>query len=193
MLAAREAWMQYPDEQLVARCVAGDMEAFSQIYARYERQVFRHAYRLLGNREDADDVKQETFVKAYQAIGKFRSDAGVQTWLLKICGNLCRDRIKSWEHRKVEYHSEYGHDLACPHASSNDPLNIVQRTESTEIIMRALFELPIPQREIIVLHDIEERDYKEIGVILDCTPISAKLRLFRARRNLQNRVKSALG
>jgi RNA polymerase sigma-70 factor, ECF subfamily len=193
MLAEREAWMQNPDEQLVARCHAGDLDAFGQIYARYEQQVFRYAYHLLGHKEDADDVKQETFVRAYQAIGKFRHDASVPTWLLKICGNLCRDRFKSWEQRKVEYHAEYRHDLVCPHSHGNDPQTIVERAERMEIVLRALHSMPLSQREIIVLHDIEERDYKEIGAILGCTPISAKLRLFRARRSLQERVKSMLG
>ena len=193
MVAQPEAAMKGPDEQLVARCHAGDIEAFGLIYERYERQVFRYAYRLLGHKEDADDVKQETFVNAYLAIGTFRSDAGLQTWLLKICGNLCRDRFKSWEQRKVEYHAEYRHDLACPHSDSGDPHAILERAERTEIILQALHTLPLSQREIIVLHDIDERDYKEIGTILGCTPISAKLRLFRARRSLQDRVKSMLG
>jgi len=192
MSVGPEACIQYPDEQLIARCHSGDLDAFSEIYARYERQVFRYAYRLLANKDDADDIRQETFVKAYQAIGKFRSEAGLQTWLLKICSNLCRDRIKSWEHRKVEYHAEYRHDIACAHEHTGDPLCILERAETNGIIMRALQNLPINQREIIVLHDIEDKDYNEIADILGCTAISAKLRLFRARRNLQTRVKSLL-
>ena len=91
MLAMRGVTMQATDEQLVARFRAGDIEAFSLVYAQYERHVFRYAYHLLGQREEADDVKQETFLKAYQALSKLRNDCSLHAWLLKICGNLCRD------------------------------------------------------------------------------------------------------
>ncbi len=73
MLAAREATIQTEEEQLTARCRAGDADAFSLLYARYERQVFRYAYHLLGHREDADDIKQERFLRAFQAIRNFRT------------------------------------------------------------------------------------------------------------------------
>src|SRR5438034_8950251 len=103
MIAMHGITMQGTEDQLVARCRSGDLDAFGQIYSKYERQVYRYAYHLLSNRDDADDVKQETFVKAFQAMQGFRSEASLQTWLLKICGNLCRDRIKSWDRRNVQY------------------------------------------------------------------------------------------
>lgn len=178
------------EDQLAARCRAGDLEAFSEVYALYERQVFRYAYHLLGHREDADDIKQETFVRAYQAIGKFRSDSSLQTWLFKICGNLCRDRLKSWEKRKIHYDAGLRSEEWRDDGYGSDPHALVERAESTQIVLCALRGMPAPQREIIILHHIEELSYQEIGIILGCSAVSAKLRVFRARRSLKERVEA---
>ena len=74
--------MQGTEDQLVTRCRGGDLDAFGQIYAKYERQVYRYAYHLLGHRDDADDIMQETFLKAFQALAGFRSEASLQTCLM---------------------------------------------------------------------------------------------------------------
>src|SRR5882724_7183056 len=192
MIAMHGITMQGTEDQLVARCRSGDLDAFGQIYAKYERQVFRYAYHLLGHRDDADDVKQETFVKAFQALSGFRSEASLQTWLLKICGNLCRDRIKSWERRKVQYDARLDNDALSGDSYSEDPQEIVERSQLTDLIFRALRGMPAPQREIIVLHEIEDLSYEEIAGVLGCSRTSVKLRLFRARRCLKERVASLL-
>lgn len=180
------------EEQLVARCQARDLDAFALVYARYERQVFRYAYHLLGNREDADDIKQETFLKAYQAMGSFRRDASLQTWLLKICGNLCRDRMKSWDRRKVIYNSTLREESLPRDYYGEDPHTTVERSQLAEFIFRAMRGMPAPQREIIILHEIEDLNYEEIAGILGCSRTSVKLRLFRARRTLKDRVASLM-
>lgn len=185
--------MQVGEDQLVTRCRAGDLDAFSQVYDRYERQVFRYAYHILGHRDDADDIKQETFVKAYQAISSFRSESSLQTWLLKICGNLCRDKIKSWDRRKVTYDSTLRDDVIGSTNFEDGPQAIVERKQVTEIIFRALKGMPAAQREIIVLHEVEDLSYEEIAAVLGCSRTSIKLRLFRARRSLKERVASLLG
>jgi RNA polymerase sigma-70 factor (ECF subfamily) len=168
------------------------MDAFAQIYAQYERQVFRYAYHLLGHRDDADDIKQETFLKAYQAIGSFRSEASLQTWLLKICGNLCRDRMKSWDRRKVTYDSTLREETLGVSDESGDPALIAERSEITDTIFRALRAMPEAQRVILTLHEIEDLDYEEISGILGCSRTSVKLRIFRARRALKERVSALL-
>lgn len=192
MIATTGVRMPGAEDQLVTRCRAGDQDAFAQVYAQYERQVFRYAYHLLGNREDADDIKQETFLRAYQAIKSFRSESSLQTWLLKICGNLCRDRIKSWDRRKVVYDSTLRDEQLGASGESEDPLAIVQRNEMTDTIFRVLRGMPEAQRIIIVLHEIEDLNYDEISAILGCSRTSVKLRLFRARRALKERVTSLM-
>lgn len=175
---------------LVDRCRSGDMDAFSEVYALYENRVFRYAYRLLGHRDDADDVKQETFLKAYQAIGRFRSEASLQTWLFKICGNLCRDRIKSWEKRKVDYDGGTSSELRHDDRLHANPQEIVERAQTNEIVMCALRGMPAASREVIVLHELEDLSYAEMADILGCSSVSVKLRVFRARRMLRERVQA---
>ncbi len=193
MVAAHGVIMRVAEDQLVARCRAGDLDAYSQVYDKYERQVFRYAYHILGHREDADDIKQETFLKAFQAINTFRSESSLQTWLLKICGNLCRDKIKSWDRRKVTYDSTLRDDeLGCSD-EYDGPQALAERKELTGIIMKALQGMPPAQREIIVLHEIQDLSYEEIAAVLGCSRTSIKLRLFRARRSLKERVASLMG
>src|SRR5690348_7965573 len=94
MQAAMEAGMAETDAQLIAECRGGDVDAFGRIYTRYERAIYRHAFYLLGQREDADDVKQETFLRAYRSLGSFRNDFNIRSWLYKICSNLCCDLLR---------------------------------------------------------------------------------------------------
>ena len=176
------------EQQLAARCRAGDLDAFSEVYALYERQVFRCAYHLLGHREDADDIKQETFVRAFQSVGRFRGDSSLQTWLLTICANLCRDRIKSWERRSVEYDAGLRAEDQRDERLCADPCALAEQSQMADMVFQALRGMPAAQREVIVLHDIEDLDYREMSEILGCSAVSCKLRVFRARRSLKERV-----
>ena len=184
--------MQVTDNLLVARCRAGDLDAFAQIYAQNERQVFRYAYNLLAHRDDADDIKQETFVKAFLAMPGFRAEASLQTWLLKICGNLCRDRIKSWDRRNVQYDARLEQDSLPGDAYAEDPMSIVARAQTADTVFLALNGMPAAQREIILLHEVEDLSYEEIANVLGCSRTSVKLRIFRARRCLKERVASLM-
>jgi RNA polymerase sigma-70 factor, ECF subfamily len=189
--AAQRMTIQIPEDQLVARCRRGDLDAFGQVYAQYERPVFRYAYHLLGNAEDADDVKQETFLKAYRAMASFKGDSRLLTWLLVICGNLCRDQVKRRSRqREVLYDPR---DVPVDtYSSSDDPDEKIEKEERSRIVMGALRGMPADQREIIVLREIEELDYAEIAKVLGCSLASVKLKLFRARRRFKERVEFML-
>lgn len=178
------------DSELALRCRSGDKEAFGQIYARHESAIFRYAYYLTGNREDAADIKQETFLRAYHAIATYRAEAGLRTWLLKICVNLCRDRARSWSHRQIIYH-EAPENLAGV-VQANSPQQALEHAHLVQTILRALKGLSPAQREIVVLHTIENLDYPEIGRILGCAATTAKMRVFRARKCLKDRVFSLM-
>ncbi len=190
VVAAQNRGIPPQEFHLVDRCRAGDMDAFSEVYALYQTRVFRYAYHLLGHRDDADDIKQETFLKAYQAIRSFRNDASLQTWLFKICGNLCRDRIKSWEKRKVDYDGGVICETRQDDRLHANPQEIVERAQTNEIVMCALRGMPAASREVIVLHELEDLSYAEMAEILGCSSVSAKLRVFRARRMLRERVQA---
>lgn len=193
MLAAHEGKLSLPEDRLLARCRMGDMDAFGIVYTQYERQVFRYAYHLLGNREDADDIKQETFLRAHRAISGFRSDCSLQTWLLKICGNLCRDKMKSRARRReVFMDPAMAQDVLRDSDRTSDPIADFERTEAVELALRALDSLPNPQREIILLYEVERLSYAQIAEILGISLASVKLRLFRARGRFRERAGALL-
>lgn len=184
---------QISDDQLVARCRRGDLEAFGMVYARFSRQVYRFSYHMLGDPDEADDIKQDTFVKAYQAMPGFRGDCSLQTWLLKIAGNLCRDRIKTRTRRgEMELLPEIEDCLHDASSLGADPADTLERKDMRAAVHRVLAGLPEAQREIIALRDIEEMSYQEIAAVLGCSVPSVKLRLFRARRGFRDRMESLL-
>lgn len=184
---------QLPDNELLSRCRQGNLEAFGLLYSRYVLQVYRFSYHMLGDADDADDVKQDTFVKAYQALPNFRGDCSLQTWLLKIAGNLCRDRLKMRMRRgEMEMLPEIEDSLHDPSSYGIDPAESLERKDTRNAVHRVLSGLPEPQRALIVLRDIEEMSYQEISEVLGCSVSSVKLRLFRARRGFRDRLESLL-
>src|SRR5207248_140110 len=122
----------------------------------YERPVYRYAFYLLGHEDDAADVKQETFLRAYHRIAGFRGDAVLLTWLLKICVNMCRDRLRSRERRHLPFDASL---RQLPLDDSGiDPAEAAERAETVRTILRAIGGMPEPLREMIVLHEIEGLD-----------------------------------
>ncbi len=185
--------VQHSDEEVVARCRSGDLEAFGLLYARYARQVYRFSYHMLGDADEADDIKQDTFLKAYQALHGFRGDCGLQTWLLKIAGNLCRDRLKSRARRgEIELIPEIADNLHDPVGIGTDPAAALERKHLQDTVHRVLGGLPEAQRVLIILRDIEGLNYQQIATVLGCSVSSVKLRLFRARRGFKERMESIL-
>lgn len=178
------------EQTLLARSRSGDLEAFGLLYQRHEQMVYRHAYRLLEDPDEADDVRQETFVRAYQSLARFRGDAAFRTYLLSICGNLCRDR-----HRQRMRRPEHRYGLNAPdgarHAATvvsggasfagDDPLLRLEREGQAEMVWRALRQLPAAQREILLLRHVEGLDLDAVALAVGCTRLSAPVRLFRAR------------
>jgi RNA polymerase sigma-70 factor (ECF subfamily) len=189
---AREEQARRAEEaEWIARTKAGDLDTFELIYARYEAAVFRHAYRLLENRDEADDVRQETFVRACQSLNRFRGDARLKTYLLAICGNICRDRLR--HHRR---HPEKRYGLRIPEeansltdassATHEDPFMGLQRVEDAARVRVALRQLAPHDREIMVLRYVEGLEIEEIAAVTGLTRVGVPVRLFRARRRLKD-------
>lgn len=188
-----EVMVGIPEDDLVARCRGGDLDAFGRVYADYERHVFRLAYHILGHRDDADDVKQETFLRAYRGLDTFRGDCSLKTWLLRICANLCRDRIKSRDRRpEILFDPVEVPDVHLRDDRAVDPHEMVERGEAVATLRSALKGMPAEQREIIILRDIEDMSYEEVAEALGCTRASVKIRLFRARQRLRERVEALM-
>jgi len=189
VLTEREDQKRLSERELVTRCLNGDMEAFGALFERYERSIYRYAYHLLGDRDEADDVKQDTFVKAYRALPGFRGECALQTWLLKIAGNLCRDRHKLRARRQeVALIPEIECDLPSSGEHDGDPVRLLERKDLCATVQRVLAGMPEHRRELIVLRDLEGLSYPEIAQALNCSVAGVKLRLFRARRNFKDRI-----
>ncbi len=189
-----ELRMGETDAQLIAQCRAGDVEAFGRIYERHERGLFRHALYLLGQREDADDVKQETFLRAYRNLGAFRNDHNIRTWLFKICSNLCYDLLRRRQRRpQVSLESDNVAYFLADEAEANNPIRIAERSDTVSAFMQVLRGMPVQQREAITLYLLEGFDYTQIAEILGCARGSAKMRVLRAMEQYRERVTSFMG
>jgi RNA polymerase sigma-70 factor (ECF subfamily) len=186
--------MTTTDAQLVAQCRAGSLAAFERIYAQHERAVYRHAYYLLGHRDDADDITQETFLRAHRSLSSFRSGSSLKTWLFRICTNLCHDHLRVRLRRpEVAFDFDTLSSAGTEAGEHSDPVQTAIRTDSLQRLMIVLQGMPPAERSVIVLHLIEGLGYDEIAEILGCRRGSAKMRVLRATRRFRERVTSYLG
>mgnify|MGYP000868973984 FL=1 len=172
-----------PEEILVKMAKKGDVSAFSELVKRYERYILNLVYRTLGYSEDAEDIAQETFIKAYNNIKKFREESKFSTWLSKIAINLCRDKFRSKSHK--EENLEDGVWLTIPQNSYYDPEETAERMEIQEKIRKAVASLPEELRVVFVLRELEDLSYEEISKMLNIPIGTVESRIYRARMKLK--------
>lgn len=172
------------EERLVARARVGEPGALATIFESYSPRVYRHAFFLSGDADEADDIVQETFLRAYRAITRFRSHSSLTTWLLRIATHLCQDRQR---HRRNHPEIPLPPDLT---ALNLDVAAQVERTELVNRLFRVLRGMPLADRRVLVLHLVEEFDYGQMGEILGCSRESAKMRTLRALHRFRERVDS---
>lgn len=182
------------DNALVRRAREGDYGAFETLFERHRMLVYRFAYQMVPRRDDAEDIVQEAFVRAYQNLHKYRDEAKFTTWLLRIVSNLCTDQARMSTRRQALEQQEAGEGLLwMTEGSTDDPIQNLESERKIEAIRKAVAALPIHHRTAIILRDIEEREYPDIAQILGCTVGGAKLRVLRARRALKDRIAPLLG
>jgi RNA polymerase sigma-70 factor (ECF subfamily) len=182
------------DEELVARATAGDLESFNQLVARWERPIYALAYRTLGREEDARDVVQDAFLRAYRGLKGFKGEAKFSSWLYRITLNLCRDWIRR-ERRAPLVQVPEGTDpidLVDAQATHDESVEeLVARREMSEAVKRAMAELPEEQRTAIMLKEYHGLTFQEIADTLDCPLSTVKTRLYQGlsvlRRRLERR------
>lgn len=182
------------DIALVRRARSGDFGAFELLFERHRTLVYRFAYQMSGKRDDAEDIVQEAFVRAYEHLDRYRDEAKFTTWLLRIVSNLCTDQARMSNRRHALEQQEAAGALDWMTSPvSDDPVGNLEYDRRCDAVRRALAALPIHHRSAIVLRDVEEREYKDIAEILGCTLGGAKLRVLRARRALRDRVRPMIG
>ena len=153
------------------------------LYTRHAAQVFRHAYFLVGSRDDAEDICQETFLRAHRAMGSFAARSSAHTWLLRICTNLCYDQLRQKQRQEKQ-------SLPLALSSFPDPSEQALVHETTLRLLRVLDGLPPNDRAVLVLHLLEGLDYTALAQVLGCTRPGAKMRTLRALRRLRERANS---
>ena len=170
------------DESLLERrylsaLASGDNSALSGIYEIYGERIFRYAYRMLGNRNDAEDATAETFLRVLRRSHELRADGAFRTWLFRITRNLCIDKMR--QHRLLELPSD------AQYGSPED------RTALKVTVQQALSDLQPEYREPLILCDLEDISAKEAADILKITVPALKSRLYRGRRALRDKLGGA--
>ena len=182
------------DEDLISRFQEGDVYAFEQIVQRYKDPLTNFVYHFLGNRIDAEDVVQETFLRVYRNKHLYRRIAKFSTWIYTIASNLAKTELRRRRRRKVFSVSQMGYDQKdydLPDGNLN-PEQVVDGGMKGDIIREEIEALPVKFREVVVLRDIDEFSYEEISEILKIPIGTVKSRVNRGRLRLQKRLQHLL-
>ncbi len=185
------------ESEFIEKLKAGDAQAFDTFVQRYTSDIYGLLYRITEDTEEAADLTQETFIKAFKAMKKFRGDAELKTWLFRIAINQSKNRFRWWKRRKREKTVS----LDAPVGSSETPLSETIRTdfanpeektlqnEREKFLTKVLQELPDIFREAVVLCDIEGLSYEEISTVLEINLGTVKSRIARGREELRRKLK----
>tara|TARA_B100000900_G_scaffold399128_1_gene401300 strand:+ start:47 stop:631 length:585 start_codon:yes stop_codon:yes gene_type:complete len=171
------------NSELVKKSQLGEKAAFEQLVLRHQELVFSLAYKLTGNREMANDVAQESFIRAWKAIEKFRGDSTFSTWIYRITVNTAWTlRKKAKKHNTLNIDDTYEPIVID---EKKDPELVAINSDLSSVLVNALDKLPLDQRIIVELKNIEGRSHKEIADYLDISVTAAKVRLHRAHQKLR--------
>ena len=173
------------DGGLVDRLRAGEARAFEELVRRYQHRVFGVALRMLGTAAEAEEVAQEAFLRVHRAIGEFRGESKLSTWLYAITSRLCLTRLGAGERRLRREGEETLLRLANGHAN---PVAAAERSELEAALHRAIAELAEDRRIVVVLRDLEGLAYEEIAAALALPVGTVRSRLHRARLDLKEKL-----
>lgn len=185
--------MASSDEELVARSRGGDLDSFNQLVLRWERPIFALAYRVIGREEDARDVAQETFLRAFRALNGFKGQAKFSSWLYRITLNLCRDWIRKARRTPVSQAPE-GIDI-IELAGAGTPAETIEQLVGRKALGRAVSKamamLPEEQRTAIILKEYHGLTFQEIADMLDCPLSTVKTRLYQGLSVVRKQLEQA--
>lgn len=191
--------LSVPEALLVQRCQRRDHAAFDEVVSRYKGRIFNYVFRMVGSSEEAEDITQEVFVRMYQSLDTFRSEASLSTWLFRIANNLCIDHFR--RSRKLRAHAYSldetlggGDDGERPEIAdtTQEPYRALAQGELSERMEQAISAIPEKLRAVLILHDVEDVPYEEIARIVACPLGTVKSRLFHARMNMRQKISAYL-
>ena len=184
--------MELSDWELVQKCQLGEMTAFQELVSRYYQKVFMVILGLLRNRDDAMEVTQETFFRAYRKIKSFQGGSSFYTWVYRIGVNIAIDAQRRQKRNPLDFRETMDQVLEEQHEVAKDPFTDVHEKELRERLLAAINDLTPEHKAVIVLRTLEGLSYKEIGQILGCSEGTVMSRLHYARKKLQEKLKAFL-
>ena len=176
------------DKSLVSAAKAGDMFAFEELVARHRDKIYARAYSMMRNEDEALDLSQEAWVKAWQRLKQFQGESSFGTWMTRIVINLCLDQLRRHKRQRAESiealdEESGGVERQMPVVTVN-PTERLERAELRQRIDQALNQLSYAHRTALVLHEFEHMEYKEIAKAMECSIGTVMSRLFYARRKM---------
>lgn len=176
------------EAMIVRKVLQGDVNAFEKLVTEYEKAVYAIAQRMTGNAEDAADMTQETFIKAYNSLSSFRGDSKFSVWLYRITNNVCLDFLRSKSRRptvSLSAEDDDGEETQLDIADeSNTPELLLESSLTRDAVRRGLNSLPPDYKQILLLREIQGLSYEEIAAALGIESGTVKSRIFRARKRL---------
>jgi RNA polymerase sigma factor RpoE len=176
--------------QLVKRARRGDLAAYDELVRRYQERIYATVYHMTANHEDANDLAQEAFIKAFHALESFKGGSSFYTWVYRIAVNKTINFLKQRKHRPqmslddLDFNAEHDPDLVAL-ISEKTPRREAGLKELQEKLNAALQRLSEPHRLVVTLHDVQGLSHEEIAKIMDCNVGTVRSRLFYARQQLQ--------
>lgn len=178
------------ESEFVKRAQRGDMDAYDELVRRYQERIYATIYHMTSNHEDANDLAQETFIKAFHALKSFKGGSSFYTWVYRIAVNKTINFLKQRKNKAhmslndLDFNAEHDPDLVAL-ISEKTPRREVNLTELQEKLNSAMQKLSEPHRLVVTLHDVQGLSHEEIAKIMDCNIGTVRSRLFYARQQLQ--------
>ena len=176
---------------LVRRAQGGDLAAYDELVQRYQERIYATVYHMTSNHEDANDLAQDSFIKAYQALKSFKGGSSFYTWLYRIAVNKTINFLKQRKNRvhmslnDLDFNTENNPDLVAL-ISDKTPRREAGLKELSEKLNAALLKLSEPHRLVVVLHDVQGLSHDEVAEVMECNIGTVRSRLFYARQQLQS-------
>lgn len=176
------------EKKIIEKVLGGDANAFEELVLKYEKTVYNLALRMVGDRDDASDMTQETFIKAYGSLSSFRGDSKFSVWIYRIATNVCLDFLRSKSRKQqvsltVSDNDDEDAQLDIPDPKADPEQQLIKKI-SMQSVEEGLKTLPDKQRQILVMRELGGMSYAEIGKALSLEEGTVKSRIFRARKRL---------
>ncbi|MEJ2601787.1 MAG: RNA polymerase sigma factor RpoE [Gammaproteobacteria bacterium] len=184
------------DAALVRRVQQGDKQAFNLLVLKYQSKIVNLVMRYVRDPDEANDVAQEAFLKAYRALPRFRGDSAFYTWLYRIAVNTAKNYLVAAKRRPVEYDLDLQdpdqYDMQARLKDIDTPERVVMKDEVQSTIDEAIEDLPEDLRTAIILREMEGMTYEEIAETMECPVGTVRSRIFRAREAISKRIEPLL-